>query len=256
MNRTVFKLFVTLIFAVIGIGIIALDITFMPLRLLFVLPLIFVLPGYALTRLVMPAALSTAERLALSLGLSIGLAVLGGLFLHTVGLGLQSDAWVSFLGSITLVTAVGALHRAYRHSLTAEPTVAWSDVPLRTVALLALAILLSGSAFQVARWGATHYGQSHFTQLWLTHLAATATEQTLQFGIRSEEATTLHYRLELQINGMVAQVWDDLTLAPGQSWETTVALPVQQMGAGELSAHLYRADQPGQAYRYVVWKTK
>jgi hypothetical protein len=186
----------------------------------------------------------------------MGLAVLGGLLLHVIGLGLQTDAWVSFLGSITLVAAAGALHRTYRNQAIAAAPVAQSPIPMRSIGMVALALLLVVGAYQVARWGANNFGQSRFTQLWMTPMTATAEAQTIQFGVHSQEATALRYRLELKVNDTVAQEWNDLVLAPGQTWETTVALPLAQMAEGELAAYLYREDLPATAYRYVVWKAK
>lgn len=256
MNRKSFELLFILVYTIIAIGVIALDVTFTPLRLLFVLPLLFILPGYALVGLMTTDKLGFAEHLTLSMGLSTGLAVLGGLLLHLVGLGLQTDAWVSFLGSITLVATAGTLHRSYRNQDAETQQVDRQPIPVRSIGMVALALLLVVGAFQVARWGATNFGQSRFTQLWMTPMAATAEQQIIQFGVHNQEAMSLHYRLQLKVNDTVAQEWTNLALAPDQIWETTVALPLAQLAEGELAAYLYREDMPDNAYRYVVWKTK
>ena len=75
------------------------------------LPLVFVLPGYTLIEaLFYPKMLNGTHSLVLSLGLSLALAILGGLLLNVLPIGLQAQSWALFLG---LVTTVFSLVAAY-----------------------------------------------------------------------------------------------------------------------------------------------
>src|ERR1700680_3784571 len=75
------------------------------------LPLLFVLPGYTLIEaLFHQKLLNSTYRLVLSLGLSLTLAILGGLMLNVLPGGLQALSWAVLLG---LLTTVFALFAAY-----------------------------------------------------------------------------------------------------------------------------------------------
>src|ERR1700676_5175553 len=75
------------------------------------LPLVFVLPGYTLTEaLFYQKMLNGTHRLVLSLGLSLALAILGGLLLNVLPIGLQAQSWAMFLGLITTVFSLVAAY--------------------------------------------------------------------------------------------------------------------------------------------------
>ncbi|HCI79328.1 MAG TPA: hypothetical protein DHW02_06535, partial [Ktedonobacter sp.] len=95
----------------------------LPVRLL-ALPLVLVLPGYALTSALFPErAFPVSQRLVFSIALSLVTAVLGGLLIDVTPFGLQTDSWAGILGGITLCACVVTLIRRRGQSI---PASGWS----------------------------------------------------------------------------------------------------------------------------------
>src|SRR5258708_6038085 len=75
------------------------------------LPLVFVLPGYALTEaLFHKRSLDASRRLLFSLGLSLEIAVVSGLILNLLPVGLQAVSWAALLGLLTVVFSLLAAY--------------------------------------------------------------------------------------------------------------------------------------------------
>src|SRR5438270_12109360 len=67
------------------------------------LPLVFVLPGYALaSALFAKRTIGVPEKTVISIGLSFVSVILGGLVLNWLPFGLYASSWSVLLGSITL----------------------------------------------------------------------------------------------------------------------------------------------------------
>lgn len=81
-------------------------------RMLLLLPLIFLVPGYTLTAALFAQwSLDARERLLFAVGFSVAVTVFGGLLLHWVGAGLTISAWTLYLSGATLLLAVTAFAR-------------------------------------------------------------------------------------------------------------------------------------------------
>jgi uncharacterized membrane protein len=77
------------------------------LRVVFALPLVFVLPGYALLEAVYPPrTLGWVGRLIVIVALSLACSVLGGLALNLTGPGLTRVVWAAFLATTAVVGEV------------------------------------------------------------------------------------------------------------------------------------------------------
>lgn len=88
-----------------------------PVNILFGVLLALVLPGYALSAAVFRMrSVRTAERAALTLGISLSVAVLGGLVLDALPGGLETQTWLFLLGGVTVVASVITLWRRTRHA--------------------------------------------------------------------------------------------------------------------------------------------
>ena len=88
-----------------------------PVNILFGVLLALVLPGYALSAAVFRMrGVRTAERAALTLGISLSVAVLGGLVLDALPGGLETQTWLFLLGGVTVVASVITLWRRTRHA--------------------------------------------------------------------------------------------------------------------------------------------
>ena len=159
------------LFVVITITIIALALTFvtpvnLPVRIL-TFPLVFVLPGYALTcAMFNKRALGVPERLVFSLGLSLIVVILGGLALNLTPLGLRANSWASFLGGISLGASIVALILRRGQD---KPASRWSMKRLTFLQglLLVLAGLIICGAATVSINGASQQSHAGFTQLWI-----------------------------------------------------------------------------------------
>src|SRR5438067_8230566 len=68
------------------------------------LPLVFVLPGYTLTEVLLrKRSFNTSNRLLFSIGLSLAIAILSGFILNLLPGGLQAISWALWLGLFTVV---------------------------------------------------------------------------------------------------------------------------------------------------------
>jgi uncharacterized membrane protein len=86
------------------------------LRILFGIPLVLFIPGYALIAALFPAAkdIDLIERVALSFGLSIALVPLTGLVLNYTPFGIRLDPIVICLSVLTIVLCLAAQYRRIR----------------------------------------------------------------------------------------------------------------------------------------------
>jgi uncharacterized membrane protein len=217
------------------------------------LPLVLLWPGYALTAAAFPRpAISPAERLAYSLGLSLAVAALGGFALNGSPFGLRAASWGVLLAGVAIIAASVALVR--RRVPGCAPVAGTVAVPLRSRLtpwqglLLGAAVLIAGGAIAVARAGDEGARATAFTQLWLIPSAGEVAEARL--GVVNLEAEPCDYRLELWLDGRVVTVVP-LRLTPGERWETTVLLPMGPPDGLAVEARLYRAETPDQPYRTV-----
>jgi hypothetical protein len=236
------------------------------LRAVLVLPLVFFLPGYVLVAALFPgrgAGLRAEERAMLSIGLSLALVALGGLLLNQTPWGLQADSWAALLGLFTLAAAVVAVLRPPRPAPGGSPQGTaegggGAAAPLRLLpplgvrhglAFAGAAAILTG-AVAIAHQGAqAQRVATGFTQLWLLPSAPSGTGSgALRLGLRNAEPRPETYSLRVTVDGVQTESWPAIVLAPGQTWETTVASAPQ----GEVEALLSRADAPQQIYRRVT----
>ncbi len=208
--------------------------------------LVLLLPGYALTAAIYPwPTLGLPERALLSLGLSLTLSALSGLLLNLLPGGLSRVGWTLLLAALTLAACAIAQVRRGRRPRRAlpgpGPGPGW-----RNSLRYAPALLVLGSAFGVAVTGALNEPKAGFTQLWM--LPVSAESRTVQLGVRNSESAPTGYRLELRVAGQRVEQWEQLRLAPGESWETRATLPE----AGWAEAVLYREDAPEAVYRRTL----
>ncbi|HEU4783249.1 MAG TPA: DUF1616 domain-containing protein [Ktedonobacterales bacterium] len=99
-------------FILVGSGIVS-----GPVNIVFGVLLALVLPGYALSAAVFRMrSVRTAERAALTLGISLSVAILGGLVLDALPGGLETQTWLFLLGGVTVTASVIALWRRTRHA--------------------------------------------------------------------------------------------------------------------------------------------
>lgn len=215
------------------------------------LPLVFVLPGYTLIEaLFYPKMLNGTHRLVLSLGLSLAFAILGGLLLNVLPIGLQAQSWAMFLGLVTTVFSLVAAYfrRGVQSTGTRRPRLRFS---IPAYVLVALAIAMAILSVLYAAIGVEQQPHPGFTQLWMLPAVQTGTTCAVRLGVRSFEATTVMYQVTLTMNGQPERTWPSITLKPEQTWNQIVLVTPGTAHSMYLEARLYRLDQPQTVYRNV-----
>jgi Protein of unknown function (DUF1616) len=213
--------------------------------------IVLVLPGYALTEaLFAQHHLGWAERLLLVVGSSLALTALGSLALYQLGWSLQMNSWLGLLIVVTGVGAVGAWGIRGTNE-PAAPMPVQLGFSLTHLVLIGLAVLLTGMAFATAGSPAPAQGYQGYTMLWMTPQQAGAPNR-IELGVQSKEFAPTQYRLQLKVNDQLAQEWPALELGPNGLWQASFELPAEQLAQSDISADLYRLDQPEMLYRHVV----
>jgi uncharacterized membrane protein len=240
---------------VAGVGVLAtlLGLHDAMLQVLIALPLVLVLPGYAISAAIfLKHRLGVPERLLFSVGLSLAVAALGGLALNITPWGLSAGSWAVLLGSVTLGASVVALARR-RERLWVST--GHSRVGLRAyeVLLLGLAALVVVVGLRLARTPVPSQGFQGYTFLWILPANENA-HDAVRLGVSSNEFAATSYRLQVKVNDAILREWPVIELAPGEQWEATVVLPAAQAQDERVEALLYRSDAPDTVYRRgLLW---
>src|SRR5207248_8776698 len=178
-----------------GCGVILTSVGGSVARVTFGLPLALILPGYALTAALFPTRqIGVAERLTLTIGISLAGLALVGLGLNWTPWGLTVPSWTTSLGGLTLAATLLALMR--RPPRPAERVIRpTAKIAAHHWAIAGVSGVVLILAFMVARGGALEQRGDGFTQLWmLPDSRPTANE--VHIGITSQERSVVAYRLE------------------------------------------------------------
>jgi Protein of unknown function (DUF1616) len=218
------------------------------LRILAGLPLVLILPGYALGTLVLPAGSGRPPHIGPLLwramwvpGLSLAATVFCGLVLNLMPVGLTRASWTIALTVVTLAALAASTFlpaqgpsvprtavKGTRGPRTPSGGGSWATGPLAGYAAAAVAISGAGVGLAIASAGWQH--SPGFAQLWL--VPAASGEAGL--GVRSgyPGAETFHLVLRSTTNALLS--WD-FTLGSGQTWQRTVSAPVGQHLTAQLT---------------------
>ncbi len=245
------------------------------------LPLVLVLPGYALMASVFPRrSLGAVECLVFSLGLSLVIVVLGGLVLNWTPFGLRASSWSLLLGSITLgACAVALARRRGLRTCHAERTRSISalfrtchaermrsisalygllrikgvGLTFRQGLLLGMAVVIICGAIAISNIGAAQQPFPGFTQLWILPAGGANPKNAVRLGVSNMESTAMEYSLAVNVDGKVVKLWPSIDLKPSEKWEATLMLPqTAHIGAVRVEVVLYRTNAPAMIYRHVV----
>jgi uncharacterized membrane protein len=220
------------------------------------LPLVLVLPGYALTSALFPErAFGVAEHLVFSLGLSLIIVILSGLALNWTPFGLHPSSWAVLLSSITLSASAVALVRRRGQSISAPGWLRIGNVglTLRQGLLLGLATVIICGAVAVSIIGASRQSYARFTQLWILPAQGANTKNTVRLGVSNMESTVMQYRLDVNVDGKVVKEWPAIDLNSNEKWEATLVLtPTGSVGVAKVEADLYLIEASTTIYRHVV----
>ena len=246
------------ILVVITITIIAVALTFLDnvLGRILTLPLVLMLPGYAvMSAMFVRLPSGFPERLVLSLGLSVIIVVLSGLALNWIPYGLQSRSWTLCLGTITLCGSAVAIVRR-KGNATSHPSRPIIGLTLRSWLLLGLTAIVVAGAVAVSSLGAAQQQNSEqFTQLWILPINEGGQKHMVRLGVSNMQLTEAEYGLNVSVNGKTVQEWSAIALKPHGTWEVTLTLPtIKYTGKIYVEAVLYRNSASSKKYRVVdLW---
>lgn len=222
-----------------------------PVRVALALPLVLLMPGYALVAAAFPPrpdrTLDGWERLLLSVGVSLASVALIGYVLNLLPGGLTETSWTAVLAGVTIGAGVVGMLRRRGHR---PPEVAAVGLGGRGAVLLIGAVVVALSALLFARAAASDQRSPGFTQLWLVP-AGQRDGQMLRLGVRSFEEQPVRYRVRVLVNGKAVIAWPVISLTPQQTWETTIALPSRR--PRRVDVFLYRGTTSDKVYRWVNW---
>lgn len=254
MTTKIVNRLITILITAIVMLLILFDWQLSPVRILFAIVLVTVLPGYALTAAIFTnTPLGTPEKFAFSCGFSLGTVSLGGLLLNYTHWGLQSAAWVILLGGISLISSVIALARMGNEK---EVDLGVGQVPFRfsQIVVMVIVAVAFGGVYLFARSGAENRSLPPTTRVWILWTDASRTEVVL--GIQNQERVPMRYRLQLNtLQGKIYE-WTSITLEPGATWEIHYEVPGNVAESDFIKATLYRMDIPGEIYRQVYLRKK
>jgi uncharacterized membrane protein len=211
-------------------------------------PLVLILPGYALVATLIPYGhFGFPERLALSVGVSMALAALGGLLLHALSIPLDGPTWRVALALITLAAAAVGLARRRQGRLPPVPPLAAQMSP-REALLLSTGALLIGLALGLGGIGtATPPGES-FTGFWALG-SETGDRTIIRIGLNNEEGRPVTYNILAQAGDRLVAEWPEVTVPARGEWNAEATVPLGLIGQ-ELDALAYRTDDvSGRPYR-------
>jgi hypothetical protein len=232
------------------------------LRLLLGLPLVLMLPGYALTAALFPQrTLGGTNRALFTLSLSLSTAILCGLVLNRTPWGLRPESWAVALSDVALGGSLVAFVR--RRLISARATqgeLALMPQPGATgrlrlsigqSLLFGLAIMVIAGALLLARSEAALRPAPDVIQLWMLPVDGTAPPR-LRVGVNSVGLAAGDFRLQVERGGYIIHDWPSLSITAGQRWEETLTIQGRHLGSGPFEARLYRAEEPDMVYRRVA----
>lgn len=239
-NRFTWIAIASVAFLILGLMIVSPE----SLRIILSVPLLLFLPGFALTMILFSSStLGVAERLLLSLGLSVALTALSGLLLYQVG-----TMWAAIL-LISAIFIAAIYFLRHRSSGDMIPLPVGVNLNVRQWALMAVAALMTIAAVRIASTPAPQQGLEGYTLLWVQPGDSPA---TIRVGVESEEFETTSFQIKYEFNDSV-RGGPTIRLEPGETWERVVSVPIDTLQGTSFTVLLYRLDNPAEVYRHVIW---
>jgi uncharacterized membrane protein len=216
-----------------------------PVRLIFSLPLIFVLPGYAVAAAIFgDARLDRAQWILLSVGLSIVTAILVALVLYLTPFDLRAGSWGWAL--VLVVVAGSGIAVLRRRNREGRQRPRLPRLRARDALLLLAAAAVAAGAVAFARTALPAKNVQGYTALWLLP----GHNRSMRVGITSGELHPMTYQLRLRLGPRHAYT-RSVSLEPGQRWEEIVRFRSPGNTAGvPVTANLFR-EGSRRIYRQV-----
>ncbi|GAC1401524.1 MAG: hypothetical protein NVSMB52_15340 [Chloroflexota bacterium] len=260
MRSKFFDVGLVVFLALAAVIVVVLNVPIPAVRFIVALPLVLILPGYALSTVVFVdngEKVPTGHRVntgtvtskaVCTIGGSFVIAILGGFVLNATPWGLQANSWVILLAVFTLITAsVGLARRGRSRVAIVEKSGPRMGTPQAFASGLAALLTVAAVTFSIL--GSSRHHTPGFTQFWIVP-AANASQGAMHIGVTSRESRTEKFTVNVSQGNQLVREWPAFGLNPGETWTGMLVLPAGLNGTVE--AHLYRLDQPGRVYRRVT----
>lgn len=247
-SRNSKDLVITVLFTFVALGNVFLQSNGVLAWSLVALPLVLILPGYALTAALFPeGSLGRGETLASSLGLSLAADIVGGAILNMTSEGLTPLSWTVLLAGVALAGCVLAmLRRRGQPAPTARLPALGLNGHATVFFMVSIAVIVV--ALIIVR-DESLQPHTAFTELWAKP-AAFLGQTAFDVGVRNSESVRMEYRVEVRAGGVLVDEPALIVLTPGETWQKL--LTFQTLVTGDVQVLLYRMDEPGRIYRQVV----
>jgi uncharacterized membrane protein len=219
------------------------------LRILCGLPLVLLLPGYAILLAALPEGRRTLAGAVFAIGLSIVVTVFAGLALHSLG-AMNSVGWAFALCVITVVASWVACFRS--SPIVADKARYWPRLRRRQALMLICAAVIAAGAVVLAQQGALARREFAYTEFWMVPTPQVGGSVTI--GFKNAEEQPSSYDVEVMLDDKVVAVWRSIPLQTGHSWTTELAIPLGHSGAKRAEAWLFKNGDRGLIYRRVWLK--
>ena len=219
------------------------------MRTLCGLPLVFVLPGYAIIRAVLPEARNTLAGATFVVGLSVAVTVFCGFALHGLGR-MSTEGWAFALGAVTVAASCVAPFRSSPDIV--DNAKYWPPLrPSQALMLIGAAAIAAG-AVVLALQGAHARREFSYTEFWM--VSTPRFDGNVTVGFRNGEGRASSYDVEVMLDERVIAVWRSIPLQTGESWATEIAVPLGQSGGEKAEAWLFKDGDRRHVYRRVWLK--
>jgi uncharacterized membrane protein len=245
-----------------------------PLRVVFGLPFVLFLPGYALIAALFPRKgdLDGIERVALSFGLSIAVVPLIGLILNYTPFGIRLVPIAMALSIFTVVLTFIALYRRNNLSLEERFKVSLgireklrfeSESGLDRALSILLVVSIAAAVFALIYVIATPKQGERFTEFYILGSGGLAADYPLDLvegrssevrvGVVNQEYESLDYNLEVVLDNHLL-LSQPISLAHNRTWEEDVTFVPDRMGEDLKLEFLLYKNASSVAYRSLhLW---
>lgn len=240
---------------VIALALLGLLVALLPaaawLRAAVLLPLLFVLPGYALAAaLFPPRTIDLADRIVYVVALSFAATVLGSILVQLVT-ELDRVSWTLMLVTVTVLASGAGLarreERPARHPAGAPrlPVTDWLTAATLPVLTLLVAVAIAAAAIGLARQGVEDHGSgAHFTSLSVIPRQYAGKVVSLAIAVHNREGSDSGYLVRLSRSGLPDRNFP-IRVPRRSRWRTVVRVG-SLSGHGPVGVSLYR---DGSLYR-------
>ena len=236
-----------------------------PLRIVFGIPFVFFIPGYALVAVLYPrkSDISGTERIAWSVGFSAAIIPLTGLCLNLIPPGISLIPVAVSLTSFIFIMSVLAWYR--RRSLAAcerfsvtfslKSLLKWWDKSTLDKILFAGLVLAVLCAVGVIGYRIISPGsEERITEFYILNVEGNAVdyprklkigeEGKVIIGITNSQHDEMNYRLEVSVDGVMHHMIEEIRLRNGETKQKDISYSFSHAGNNrKVEFELYRAGE-------------